>query len=211
MKAVIQRVLSASVTVDSKVVSSIGKGILVLAAVSPTDTTEDAQMMVRKLLSLKLWPDANNRPWANSVVDISGEVLIVSQFTLYANIGKGSKPDFHGSASPDIALPYYTKFVELVKEAYKAESVKDGIFGAMMNVQLINDGPVTFDFDTAKSGAKQVGGGGSKEKTGQGREGSSGLGSEKAETEVEVEVEATSTTDGSANAFAPSVPSKSAA
>ena len=114
-----------------------------------------------------------------------------------------------------------------MKEAYKPESVKDGVFGAMMNVQLINDGPVTFDFDTAKSGAvsaqkakdekkkqwaekkvmgmkKQVGDGGNKKKTGKGREGSSGLHSEQAETEME----ATSTTDDSANAVAPSVPSK---
>src|SRR5690606_29813028 len=87
-----------------------------------------------------------------SVTDINGEILLVSQFTLYANIKKGTKPDFHGSAAPDIARPFYDKFVELVKSSYAPERVKDGAFGAMMQVALVNDGPVTFEFDTAKSG-----------------------------------------------------------
>ncbi|KAF8448556.1 D-Tyr tRNAtyr deacylase-like domain-containing protein [Terfezia claveryi] len=164
MKAVIQRVLSASVTIDSEVVSSIGKGMLVLVAVqlssvegatrqwcsvSPNDTTEDGKSLATKLLSLKMWP-TDTKPWAQSVKDISGEILCVSQFTLFANINKGSKPDFHGSAPLDIARPLYDQFVETMRVIYEPDRVKGGVFGAMMQVGLINDGPVTFDFDTAK-------------------------------------------------------------
>ncbi|KAF8429736.1 D-Tyr tRNAtyr deacylase-like domain-containing protein [Tirmania nivea] len=151
MKAVIQRVLSASVTIDSEVVSSIGKGMLVLVAVSPNDTIEDGKCLAKKLLSLKMW-STDTKPWAQSVKDISGEILCISQFTLFANISKGSKPDFHSSAPPDIARPLYSQFVETMKQTYEPGRVKDGVFGAMMQVGLANDGPVTFDFDTAKAG-----------------------------------------------------------
>jgi D-aminoacyl-tRNA deacylase len=96
MKAILQRVLSASVAVDGSTVSSIGKGILVLAAISPHDTRKDCESLAAKVLKMKLWPDDNGGPWKKSVQDIEGEVLCVSQFTLYANTKKGNKPDFHG-------------------------------------------------------------------------------------------------------------------
>ncbi|KAF8468895.1 D-Tyr tRNAtyr deacylase-like domain-containing protein [Kalaharituber pfeilii] len=153
MKAVIQRVLSASVTVDGEVVSSIGKGMLVFAAVSHNDTVGDANCLIRKLLSLKMWPTPKDKPWGSSIKDIEGEILLVSQFTLFANINKGSKPDFHAAAPPDVARSLYSKLVELTRQAYTPERVKDGVFGAMMDVALVNDGPVTFEFDTSNSGS----------------------------------------------------------
>lgn len=102
-----------------------------------------------------MWP-TDTKPWAQSVKDISGEILCVSQFTLFANINKGSKPDFHGSAPPDIARPLYNQFLETMRVIYEPDQVKGGVFGAMMQVGLINDGPVTFDFDTAKKKPENI-------------------------------------------------------
>lgn len=142
MKAMLQRVLSASVTVDNQVVSSIGKGVLVLAAVSPADTKKDCESLAAKLLKMKLWPDENDTPWKQSVQELEGEVLCVSQFTLYANTKKGNKPDFHGSAKSEVARELYEYFFSQVQSLYKPDRVKDGVFQAMMQVSLVNDGPV---------------------------------------------------------------------
>jgi D-aminoacyl-tRNA deacylase len=142
MKAVLQRVLSASVTVDSQLVSSIGKGILVLAAIGPNDTKKDCDSMASKVLKMKLWPDDNGSGWKKSVQDLDGEVLCVSQFTLYASTKKGNKPDFHGSAKSEIAKELYDYFFSQVQAQYRAERVQDGVFQAMMEVALVNDGPV---------------------------------------------------------------------
>ncbi|RPA79052.1 hypothetical protein BJ508DRAFT_416149 [Ascobolus immersus RN42] len=155
MKAVIQRVLSASVTVDGNVVSSIGKGLLVLAAVSPHDSEVEADTLAQKILKLKLWDSEDGKKkWANNVQDISGELLIVSQFTLYAHIKKDHKPDFHHSAPASHALPLYTYFHDKVKSLYTPERVKDGVFGAMMQVALVNDGPVTIEMDVPANSHK---------------------------------------------------------
>ncbi|KAM3565841.1 hypothetical protein ARSEF4850_001221 [Beauveria asiatica] len=133
MKAVLQRVLSGSVTVEKELVSSIGRGVLVFAAVAPGDTEKEMESMANK--------------WKKSVTDISGEVLCVSQFTLLAKTTKGTKPDFHGAANPEEARRLYQYFVQKVQAGYQADRVKDGRFQAMMEVALVNDGPVTLELN----------------------------------------------------------------
>ncbi|OAX82045.1 D-tyrosyl-tRNA(Tyr) deacylase [Emergomyces africanus] len=146
MKAVLQRVTSASVTVDKKLISSIGRGLLVFAAVGPDDTQKDAESLAAKVLKLKIWPDEAGGTWKKSVQDIQGEVLCVSQFTLLAQIKKGNKPDFHHAADANKAKELYEHFYNKVRELYNAERVKNGVFQAMMEVGLVNDGPVGLDY-----------------------------------------------------------------
>lgn len=149
--AVLQRVKSASVTVDGQLISSIGKGLLVLAAISKDDNEKDVEAMAAKILKAKLWDDESKDPpgrWKSSVSDIQGEVLCVSQFTLLASMKKGNKPDFHQSANGDKARTLYHAFFNKVKALYEPEKVKDGLFAAMMDVALVNDGPVTIQIDT---------------------------------------------------------------
>ncbi|KAK4174417.1 D-Tyr tRNAtyr deacylase-like domain-containing protein [Triangularia setosa] len=148
MKAILQRVLSASVTVDQELVSSIGKGILVLAAVAPGDTEKEADALAAKVLKLRLWDDDAGGRWKKNVQDINGEVLCVSQFTLLASTKKGSKPDFHGAMGGEEAKNLYQYFYRRVQEGYAADKVKDGVFQAMMQVALVNDGPVTLEVST---------------------------------------------------------------
>ncbi|CZT41350.1 probable D-Tyr-tRNA(Tyr) deacylase activity [Rhynchosporium secalis] len=154
MKAILQRVLSASVTVDKQLISSIGKGILVFAAVAPGDTEKDAESLASKILKMRLWDDEAGGRWKHNVQDIHGEVLCVSQFTLLASTKKGSKPDFHGALGGEQAKELYQLFVEKVQYIYKAERVKDGVFQAMMEVALVNDGPVTLEMSVGPSGSK---------------------------------------------------------
>jgi D-tyrosyl-tRNA(Tyr) deacylase len=142
MKAILQRVLSSSVTVNDQLVSSIGKGILVLAAIGPNDTRKDAESMAAKIVKMKLWPDESGSHWKKSVKDVEGEILCVSQFTLMANTRKGNKPDFHGAAKPEFAKELYDYFVTRVRELHGIDRVADGVFQAMMQVALVNDGPV---------------------------------------------------------------------
>jgi D-tyrosyl-tRNA(Tyr) deacylase len=123
-------------------VSSIGRGVLLLAAIGPYDSRKDVESMANKVLKMKLWPDDNDSNWKKSVQDIEGEVLCVSQFTLYASTKKGNKPDFHGAAKPDVAKELYDYFISTLRARYHPEKVKDGVFQAMMNVSLVNDGPV---------------------------------------------------------------------
>ncbi|KAG8418444.1 D-tyrosyl-tRNA(Tyr) deacylase [Metarhizium acridum] len=146
MKAIIQRVLSASVTVDREVISSIGRGVLVFAAVAPGDSEKEAQQIANKVIKMKLWDDDKGGRWKKSVMDINGEVLCVSQFTLLARTKKGTKPDFHGAAAPEEAQRLYHYFVDQLKAGYDVERVKDGRFQAMMEVALVNDGPVRGSF-----------------------------------------------------------------
>jgi len=147
MRTVLQRVKSASVTVDGELISTIGKGILVFAAVSKDDTEKDVESMAGKVLKLKMWDDENGGRWKRNVLDIKGEVLCVSQFTLLASTKKGNKPDFHQSASGVKAKELYRSFFKKVQDLYEPEKVKDGIFAAMMDVTLVNDGPVGVDFN----------------------------------------------------------------
>ncbi|KAI9571268.1 D-Tyr tRNAtyr deacylase-like domain-containing protein [Boletus coccyginus] len=150
MRAVVQRVTSASVTVDGKVVSSISKGLMVLVGIGTDDTPTDVDILSNKILSLRTFSDANDAMWKMSVKDVAGEVLCVSQFTLFANTTKGSKPDFHRAMSTEPSRQLYNVFLDKMKQLYVPDRIKDGQFGAMMNVSLTNEGPVTFTLDTRK-------------------------------------------------------------
>ncbi|AEO64513.1 0977e2fa-a60c-49c5-aef1-6d034d64ccc1 [Thermothielavioides terrestris] len=157
MKAILQRVLSASVTVDQELVSSIGKGVLVFAAVAPGDTEKEAESLAAKVLKLKLWDDESGGRWKKNVRDINGEVLCVSQFTLLASTKKGSKPDFHGAMGGEEAKRLYQHFFAKVQEGYMADRVKNGVFQAMMQVALVNDGPVTLELSAhPKQGTEET-------------------------------------------------------
>lgn len=151
MKAILQRVLSASVTVDREVVSSIGKGVLVFAAMAPGDTEKEAESLAAKVLKMKLWADDAGGQWKKSVRDIDGEVLCVSQFTLLASTKKGNKPDFHNAMGGDEAKVLYQYFVDKVQQGYAADKVKNGVFQAMMEVALVNDGPVTLELNAGQN------------------------------------------------------------
>ncbi|OQN97164.1 hypothetical protein B0A48_17261 [Cryoendolithus antarcticus] len=148
MKTIIQRVKSASVTVDGQSVSSISRGLLIFAAIGKEDTPKTCESMASKVLKVKLWDSEDGKKWKRSVQDIEGEVLCVSQFTLLASVKKGNRPDFHKSALPKEARELYDSFIGCVRTLYQAERVKDGIFGAMMDVALVNDGPVTIEIDS---------------------------------------------------------------
>ena len=150
-RAVLQRVLSASVTVDGRPISSIQRGLLVLIGLSRTDTVHDCDYIARKLLNLKLFdtPDTA-KPWTQSALTLQLDLLLVSQFTLYAEL-KGNRPDFHTAMPPTDARLLYERFVATVRREYGEggeERVKDGLFGADMKVELVNDGPVTITLDT---------------------------------------------------------------
>ncbi|KAI5359066.1 putative D-aminoacyl-tRNA deacylase DTD, D-aminoacyl-tRNA deacylase-like superfamily [Septoria linicola] len=143
MKTVIQRVKSASVTVDGQLISTIGKGLLVLAAIAKEDTPKEVESMAAKVLKVKLWDDDQGGKWKKNVQEIDGEVLCVSQFTLLASMKKGNKPSFHASADPVKGKELYDLFFSQVRKLYSEERVKDGVFQAMMDVGLVNDGPVS--------------------------------------------------------------------
>ncbi len=141
MKAVIQRVKSASVTINNELYSKINQGILVLFGVEKGDIKENADKIADKISKLRIFEDDNGK-MNKSIIDISGEVLVVSQFTLAGNCSKGTRPSFDNAEVPDKANEMYEYFVSKLKE--KGLPVKTGVFGAMMDVELINDGPVTF-------------------------------------------------------------------
>ncbi|GMM47305.1 D-tyrosyl-tRNA(Tyr) deacylase [Pichia kluyveri] len=158
MRVVIQRVKSASVTVDNAVVSSIGKGLCLLVGITQEDTIADVSKLANKILKLRLFEDIDQsagtstewvgKPWMKSIIDIQGEILSVSQFTLYATIKKGTKPDFHKAQKGHLANELYEAFLKELRDGLSVESVKDGVFGAMMDVGIVNDGPVTIVYDT---------------------------------------------------------------
>ena len=141
MKVLIQRVKKASVTIDGKLYSSINKGILALVGIEKDDTIEQVQKSAKKIANLRIFPDENDK-MNYSLIDINGEILIVSQFTLCGDCKKGTRPSFDKSASPKIANELYEKFVEEIK-TFNIKT-QTGKFAAMMDVELINDGPVTF-------------------------------------------------------------------
>ncbi|KAJ5118833.1 kinesin light chain 1 [Penicillium atrosanguineum] len=145
MKVVIQRVKSASVSVDSELISTIGKGLLVFAGVGKEDTQKEADQVVNKVLKAKFWPDEDGGQWKKNVQDIEGEILCISQFTLYGKM-KGNRPDFHDAADPDTARNLYDYFYKKMSSSYNSDKVKNGVFQAMMEVELKNDGPVGVDY-----------------------------------------------------------------
>jgi len=150
MRVVVQRVKSARVLVDGAEISSIGKGLLCLCGLHISDEIADLDFCSTKLLNLPLWPDdLDSTPWKKSVLSADLEVLCVSQFTLYANFSKGPKPDFHLALPSDKAKDLYSSFLDLVRTKHSHPGkVKDGVFGAKMEVQLSNDGPVTIQLDS---------------------------------------------------------------
>ena len=146
MKAVIQRVTTASVTVDGEVVSSIEKGYMLLLGVMKGDTEKEAELLARKTASLRVFEDENGK-MNKSVLDIDGEILAISQFTLCADCKKGNRPSFTDSEEPENANRLYELYCnELIKNGVR--NVEKGIFAADMKVSLVNDGPVTICFDT---------------------------------------------------------------
>ncbi|XP_048391423.1 D-aminoacyl-tRNA deacylase 1 [Stegostoma tigrinum] len=157
MKAIIQRVAKASVTVGEEQISSIGRGICVLLGISVEDTQKDMEYMVRKILNLRLFEDENGKHWCKSVMDKQYEVLVVSQFTLQC-ILKGNKPDFHLAMGTEQSETFYNGLLQHIRKAYKPELVKDGKFGAYMQVHIQNDGPVTIELEspTGPSDPKQL-------------------------------------------------------
>ncbi|MEM9673442.1 MAG: D-aminoacyl-tRNA deacylase [Cyclobacteriaceae bacterium] len=146
MIAVIQRVSEASVTIDQNVSGEIGQGLLVLLGIEEADTDEDIDWLSRKIASLRIFNDEKG-VMNRSLVDVGGEMLVVSQFTLHASTKKGNRPSYIKAAKPEIAIPFYEQFVQKA-ETLLAKSVQTGEFGADMKVRLLNDGPVTIIIDT---------------------------------------------------------------
>ena len=146
MKAVIQRVSRAGVTVEGELVSSIGNGLLILLGVADGDTTRDAEVLADKIANLRIFSDSDDK-MNLSLLTVNGEALVVSQFTLCANCVKGRRPDFFAAAKPDTANELYEYFCERIKTV-GVEKVGKGIFGADMKVELLNDGPVTIIIDS---------------------------------------------------------------
>ncbi len=150
MRAVIQRVRSAKVEIleeqGSRVSGEIGKGVLVLVAVANDDTSDDVQWLASKIAVLRIFEDDAGK-MNLSLLDVGGEALVVSQFTLFGNVRKGSRPSFNRSAPPSISIPLYEDFLSKMSDVLQ-KPVPSGEFGAMMNVSLVNDGPVTIIIDT---------------------------------------------------------------
>lgn len=147
MRAVIQRVSKASVSVDSKVIGKINKGFLVFLGITHSDTKEDAKWLADKISGLRIFEDKDGK-MNKSIEEIKGDILVVSQFTLYGDARKGRRPSFIEAAKPDIAIPLYEKFIDLIKN--KNINTATGEFGADMEVELVNSGPVTLIVDTPK-------------------------------------------------------------
>lgn len=148
MRLVIQRVLSASVTINGNIYSSIKKGLLVLIGVEENDSEADAEWLASKTSQLRVFDDESG-VMNLSVTDAGGEVMVISQFTLHASTRKGNRPSYIRAARPETAIPLYEKFVSLLKEKTGRE-IKTGVFGADMKVTLVNDGPVTIMIDSKR-------------------------------------------------------------
>ena len=146
MRIVLQRVKSASVSIDEVVVGNINQGFLLLVGVGPEDSSDDASYLARKIAGMRIFSDENGK-MNLSIDQIGGKILSVSQFTLFADTKKGNRPSFTGAASPDFATNLYEEFNELLRTEYGL-TVETGEFGADMQVSLVNDGPVTIILDT---------------------------------------------------------------
>jgi D-aminoacyl-tRNA deacylase len=141
MKLILQRTSRASVSVDGKIVGQINQGLMVLIGITHTDTKENADALIKKLINLRVFNDEQGK-MNLSIQDVQGEFLVISQFTLYGNAKKGNRPSYVDAAPPDVAIPLYEYFIDslMVESQLKVET---GIFGAMMDVELVNSGPVT--------------------------------------------------------------------
>ena len=146
MRAVIQRVSRASVTIEGKINAAIGKGLLVLLGIEDADTEEDISWLSGKIVNLRIFDDANG-VMNESVLDQVGDIILVSQFTLHASTKKGNRPSYIRASKPEIAIPLYEKMIQQLS-ADLGKPIGTGIFGADMKVELLNDGPVTIVMDT---------------------------------------------------------------
>lgn len=146
MRTVIQRVSHASVTIDGQIKSEIGRGLLILLGICDDDNDEDIDWLVRKIVQLRVFDDEQG-VMNRSVTDVQGEVMVVSQFTLYASYKKGNRPSWLRASKPEVATPLYQRFCDHISEVL-GKSVATGSFGADMKVSLLNDGPVTICMDT---------------------------------------------------------------
>ncbi len=146
MKAVIQRVSEASVTVEKNIISKINQGLLILIGIENEDTKEDVDWLCNKIVKLRIFGDENG-VMNKSIQDVDGEIIVVSQFTLHSSTKKGNRPSYIKAAKPEIAIPVYEQFVEQLELNLK-KKIGTGIFGADMKVSLLNDGPVTIIIDT---------------------------------------------------------------
>ncbi|XP_022333884.2 D-aminoacyl-tRNA deacylase-like [Crassostrea virginica] len=147
MKAIIQRVTGASVKVGEETISSIGQGLCVLIGIGRYDTEKELEYMARKILNIRVFDGEDGKRWNKSVMDKQLEVLCVSQFTLSAVL-KGNKPDFHEAMGPETSEKAYQDFLQLMRNSYNTDKIKDGKFGAYMQVHIQNDGPVTIPLDS---------------------------------------------------------------
>ena len=146
MIAVLQRVSESSVKIDGKIKAEIGLGLMILLGIEDTDGPEDIEWLSKKIVNLRIFPD-ENEVMNRSLLDVSGEILLISQFTLHASTKKGNRPSYIKAAKPDIAIPIYEKMISAF-ETELGKSIGTGEFGADMKVSLINDGPVTIVMDT---------------------------------------------------------------
>ncbi|MEJ6582333.1 MAG: D-aminoacyl-tRNA deacylase [Akkermansiaceae bacterium] len=146
MRVVMQRVTQASVTVDEKIVSKIDQGLLILLGIEDADTSQDVDWLIGKICKMRIFDDVDGK-MNLSLMDTAGESLVVSQFTLHANVKKGNRPSFIRAARPEKAIPLYEEFCSSLSAAL-GKKVGQGIFGAMMSVDLTNDGPVTILIDS---------------------------------------------------------------
>ena len=146
MRVVIQRVSQASVTIEQKIKSEIGAGLVILLGIEEADTSEDVEWLVRKILQMRIFPD-DEGVMNRSLLDVAGEILLISQFTLHASTKKGNRPSYIKAAKPDQAIPLYQETIKLI-EAELGKEIGTGEFGADMKISLINDGPVTITMDS---------------------------------------------------------------
>jgi len=146
MRVVIQRVKKASVEVSGEIVSKIGCGFLILLGIASEDSHVDIDWLCAKIAKLRVFGDENDA-MNNSILDVQGDIIVVSQFTLHASVKKGNRPSFIKAARPEIAIPLYEAFIKQL-ETEVAKKVQTGVFGAMMDIALINDGPVTIVIDS---------------------------------------------------------------
>lgn len=146
MRVIIQRVSKASVTVERKIVSEINKGLLVLVGIEDIDNEEDVEWLSKKIVQLRIFPD-DEGVMNKSVIDVEGDIIVVSQFTLHALTKKGNRPSYIKASKPEIAIPLYESFCKTLS-ANLGKYVGRGVFGAHMDVSLINDGPVTIWIDS---------------------------------------------------------------
>jgi len=146
MRAVIQRVSKASVQVDGQVVGAIGKGVLLFLGVGQEDGSDDIDWLIGRVTRLRIWEDADDR-MNQSLLDVEGEVLVISQFTLFGNLKKGNRPSFNRAALPETAVPLYEQFVAKLSEVLQ-KPVPTGRFGKHMDIEAQNDGPITLVVDT---------------------------------------------------------------